>query len=86
MSQGVREFSVTAFLWAVCSGVGKTGLMFLKHDSLTVSEGTKKPGVTSGSSDHAAYSPVETPVFKTHLVCCPHGEARRIIIGSIFKS
>lgn len=36
-------------------------------------------------SDHIAYSPVETPVFKIHLVCYPHGEARRIIIGSIFK-
>lgn len=36
MSQGVREFSVIAFLWAVCSGVGKTMLMFQKHSSLTI--------------------------------------------------
>lgn len=61
-------------------------LMFQKHNSLTVSETTRKTGVTSGPSDHIAYSPVETPVYKIHLVSYPHGEARRIIIGSIFKS
>lgn len=54
--------------------------------SLTVSEGNKKTGVTLDPSDHIAYSHVEIPVFKIHLVCHPHGEARRIIIGSIFKS
>lgn len=74
-----------AFLWAVCSGVGKTMLMFQNHNSLTVSEGTKKPALTFGASDHIAYSPVKTPVFKVHLVYYPRGEARKIIIGSIFN-
>lgn len=85
MSQEVREFSVTAFLWAVCSGVGRIMPMFKKNNSLTVSEGTKKTGVASGPSDYVAYPPVETPVFKIHLVYFPRGEARRII-GSTFKS
>lgn len=51
-----------------------------------VSERTKKTIVTSGPSALIAYSPVEAPVFKIHSVCYPHGEAKRIIIGSIFKS
>lgn len=74
-----------AFLWAVCSGVGKAVLMFQKQNSLTVSERIKKTIVTSGPSAHIAYSPVEAPVFKIHSVCYPRGKARGIIIGNIFK-
>lgn len=85
MSQGAREFSVIAFLWAVCSGVGNAVLMFQNHNSLTVSERTKKTIVTAGPSAHIAYSPVGAPVFKIHSVSYPCGEARRIIIGNIFK-
>lgn len=83
MSQGASEFSVIAFLWAVCSGVGKAELMFQKHHSLTVSERKKK--ARPGHSAHIAYSPVEAPVFKIHSMCYPCGEARRIIIGNFFK-
>lgn len=57
-----------AFLWAVCSGVGKAALMFQKHSSLTVLERTGETIVTSGPSAHRAYSSVEAPVFRIHCV------------------
>lgn len=74
-----------AFLWAVCSGVGRAVLMFQEHISLSVFERAKETIVTSGPSAHVAYSPVEAPVFKIHPVSSHSGEARRIIIGNIFK-
>lgn len=55
-----------AFLWAVCSGVGRAVLMFQEHISLSVSERAKETIVTSGPSAHVA--PVEAPVFKIHCV------------------
>lgn len=72
-----------AFLWAVCSGVGRAVLMFQEHISLSVFERAKETIVTSGPSPHLA--PVEAPVFKIHSVSSPSGEARRIIIGNILK-
>lgn len=74
-----------AFLWAVCSGVGKAALMFPKHSSLTALERSEKTIVTSGPSTHGAYSPVEAPVFGIRSVYCRSREARRIITGNIFQ-
>lgn len=83
---GRQGVSVIAFLWAVCSDVGKAELVFQNHNSLTSSERTNPPIVTSGPSAHIACSPVEAPVFKVRFVSYPRGEARRIFLGNIFQA